>query len=137
MKLYLINKFKNYWKSFVWSLLICLLLFIPGNKFPKQEIFHIPELDKVVHLILFLILEWLLLLDVSVNKIVDNLAYIIKINSLTIIFALLTELIQRYLILERSGNINDFCFDIIGLVIGIMTFEFFYRFIVRFFPRKF
>ncbi len=132
------NLFKsilNYWKSILWILVICTLLFIPGDKLPEQKIFDIPGFDKIIHFSLFLVFEWLLLYDASVKKVLDRLVEIAKINALTLSFAVSTELIQRYLVSERSGNIDDLLIDIIGLFAGVLSYNIFYRVITRFFPR--
>jgi VanZ family protein len=126
----------TYWRSILWFFIISILLFIPGSKLPKQEIFQIPGLDKIIHFGLFLILEWLLLFDSAIKKANDNLIDVLKISLTAVVFAVLTELIQRYLISERIGDINDLCMDLIGLFVGVLSYPIFYRIISRFFPLK-
>jgi VanZ family protein len=50
----LINRLLS--KAFVaitWSILIQVLLCLPGSTLPKGGVFEIPQLDKIVHVILF------------------------------------------------------------------------------------
>jgi VanZ family protein len=122
----------TYRKSILWTVFICLLLFIPGDKLPKQEIFQIHGLDKVIHFGLFLLLEWLLLYDSLVIKIIDKPIEVLRITLIALGFCVLTELIQRYLIPERMGDINDLLMDLIGLFAGILSYRVFYWIIYRF-----
>jgi VanZ family protein len=124
----------KYWKSIFCVLVICVLLFLPGSRLPKQNLFHIENLDKIVHAFLFLFLEWLLLWDGHVINVAKSVRLVILSTLFVIVFAVLTELIQHFLIPERTGNIFDFCADLIGLAVGIILYGAFFRFINRFFP---
>jgi VanZ family protein len=126
----------THWRSILWFFIISILLFIPGSKLPKQEIFQIPGLDKIIHFGLFLILEWLLLFDSAIKKSNDNPIEVLKISLTAVGFAVLTELIQRYLISERMGDINDLDMDLIGMFVGVLSYPIFYRIINRFFSPK-
>jgi hypothetical protein len=124
----------KYWKSIFCGLVICVLLFLPGSKLPKQNLFHIENLDKVVHAFLFLFLEWLLLWDGQVIKVAKSARLVILSTLFVTVFAVFTELIQHYLIQERTGSIFDFCADLTGLAVGIISYGALFRFINRFFP---
>ncbi|HEX4851806.1 MAG TPA: hypothetical protein VFV08_13410, partial [Puia sp.] len=53
----IMKKFRRYLsKSYVavtWSLIIFILLALPGSMFPKEQSFTIPNFDKIVHIGLF------------------------------------------------------------------------------------
>ena len=122
----------KYWKSILWSVLICILLFIPGNRLPSRQFFNIPGLDKIIHLVLFLVLEWLILYERGIKIILYHLISVLKITFFALAFAIITELIQHYLILERKGSIDDLIMDIIGIFIGVLVYDTFYRLTNRF-----
>jgi VanZ family protein len=112
------------------------LLFLPGNKLPDEKLFHIEHFDKIVHFILFLSLEWFLLFDGKVKKIIISVQLVTISTLLAIIFASFTEIIQHYFIADRIGSIYDLSADISGMVAGILLYRFFLDFINRFRYRR-
>jgi VanZ family protein len=127
----------SYWKSILWMLIICLFLFIPGDQIPAKKLFGIPGIDKVVHLLIFMFLEWLLLFDSGIIRISGNNQKILKVSMAAFGFAVLTELMQRYLISSRHGDIDDLIVDLIGIFIALLTYSVFYKIIGRlFFPKS-
>jgi VanZ family protein len=103
-----------------WTLLIIILLSIPGSYVPGNGLFGIQHFDKVVHIILFgfNVLFWGFyywsrqLAKLRIKKIV------IIITLLTIILGIAMEYVQLYFIPNRSFDGWDIVADIAGAVIA-------------------
>ena len=54
------NFLKKPWPAVIWTIIIFVLMTIPGNSIPSHGLFGIPHLDKLVHAIMFgaLVLLW-------------------------------------------------------------------------------
>ena len=103
-----------------WTLLIIILLCIPGSYVPGNGLFGIPNLDKVVHVFLFgfNVLFWGFyywsrqFAKPRMKKIV------IVITVLTIILGIAMEYVQLNFVPNRSFDGGDIIADIVGAVIG-------------------
>ena len=105
---------------------------MPGNVFPTVVSFwEWISLDKIVHLIIFGLFSFVtlwgyrnILLHTDRNK-----AYKILITTsiFTISYGALTEILQKHLFVRRYGCIYDFIADVIGCLIGIIIFIFYYK----------
>ncbi|MGD2033762.1 MAG: VanZ family protein [Bacteroidales bacterium] len=114
----------HYWKTLCWVTLTSFLLFTPGEKLPKENLFTFDHLDKVIHYFLFLILAILSLSDEHRAK-TRSLTGInmVIIAGIIILYASCTELIQASLIPERTGAWGDFLADVLGTVTGVVLFH--------------
>ena len=113
----------------VWTMLIVLLTLIPGNYIPRVSTF-LDWLgpDKLVHFFLFGIYAFLLLEGFSRHQapfIHKNPVFISF--SIGMVFAIFTEVAQRYVIYGRNGNPYDFMADMLGWVIGFMVWRTYQR----------
>lgn len=110
-----------YWlPAFLWMAVIFTLSSIPGQDIPKVDV---PNIDKVVHFVEYLILGFLLIRALLKSGLNINLA---KITILAIIIATLyaasDEWHQRF-ISGRTCDAIDFFWDFIGLNIGILLYN--------------
>ncbi len=124
------NKILKFWKSILWAIIIAFLLLMPGDKLPKDNLLNIPYFDKVVHFILFLLLEVLLLIDLKASGRYYN-NQILKFTALVIGYALLSEWLQYLLTVSRHGDWYDFIADIAGIAVGWTVFLTYSNFTVR------
>ena len=106
--------------SFLWLLIICVLLFLPDDNLPSQEL--IPHQDKIAHFVLFSVFSVLWLTAFRRNSLVKEKLTIVIILLFGLILAGLSELIQEK-IPGRSADPVDFLIDLIGLSAG-MFFHF-------------
>jgi VanZ family protein len=109
---------RNYYKSILWACVVAVLLFIPGNKLPHSKLLNFENSDKLIHLFLFIVLEFLLILETWVKAYALKSRQIILLIIITLIFAASTELVQQYFIEERQGSIFDYLADFIGVVMA-------------------
>lgn len=102
--------------AFVWAIVVLLLLVLPVDTDIVPDGLSIPGLDKMVHLILFAILTFL------VAKALEEKGMQYKVWQLFVLISLygaVTELIQLYLE-GRHGDIYDFMADAVGVLLALL-----------------
>jgi VanZ family protein len=102
-----------------------LLMGLPGNVFPEIVTFwDWLSPDKVVHLIVFGTLSFLILLgfreELETEK---KYKYVFFAITTTVLYGTLTELLQAYVFTGRSGNVYDAMADTIGAVLGWLLYK--------------
>jgi VanZ family protein len=115
---------KGYWPALAWSLIILLLTGLPGNVFPEIKTFwDWLSPDKVVHLIMFGTLSFLILFGYRHQYEGNNKQKLVWAAVLSAIaYGFFTEVLQYYVFIGRSGNIYDALADAIGAVFGWWLF---------------
>jgi len=122
--------FRKTWPAIAWAILILVLTGLPGNYVPAIGGFwDWLGVDKVVHLILFGTLASLLMHGLRTQYSFPRLRShsILYMLIPGIIFAGLTEILQRHVFIGRSGNGFDFLADIAGLVAGLALYMIFFK----------
>ncbi len=127
------RKYAGYWQLglLFWSIVMLLILFLPGSEVPNPKIFLIPQIDKVVHFIGFLILS------ILAFKVIESACYSIQgclhkregvltfmTLGLLLLFAGLSEVIQEIWIPGRGGDLWDFVADSCGIIAGIIVWRY-------------
>jgi VanZ family protein len=107
----------------LWTIFIFILMVIPGNMLPREETTFIPNLDKLVHAILFgsFVFLWCYYYTAR-NKCVLVGRYNL-ILLVACLYGVATELIQKYFIPMRDFSIFDIIADASGAVIGYVAFR--------------
>ena len=121
---------KKLWPALLWSLIILLLTGLPGNDFPKITTFWgWLEPDKVVHLFIFGGLAFLILFGFRVQYFNSKKRYLFGLTAviITAVYGMITEVLQYYVFIGRSGNRFDFFADTIGAIAGWLLFLYLYR----------
>lgn len=116
------NKFKiNKLPALFWLLIITILSTYPGNKIPAPPFFQV---DKVVHVLMYAPLSFFLV--IAFFRQYNNLKLRLKVSLLIIVFAVffggIMEILQHYILINRSGNIYDFTANTIGAILGVLSF---------------
>jgi len=115
---------------------VCCLCFL---NFSFQEDIDIPtylwgiRIDRVVHFLMFLPYAILAIPVFNLSRRNTSLKTVrcIIITLTGIIFAAGTELIQKYFLITREGDVIDFKADILGLLTGIAIFFIIYPLLTR------
>lgn len=105
----------------LWTIFILILMVIPGNMLPREETTFIPNLDKLVHAILFgsFVFLWCYYFTARNNTIkVGRYNLVLLVACL---YGVATELIQKYFIPMRDFSIFDIIADASGAVIGYIV----------------
>lgn len=114
--------------SLLWALIIMLLMGLPGNFFPTViNFWEWLGPDKIAHIFIFAFLSFFILWGYR-RKIENNSKYLLGFCLLSFLIAsaygALTEILQITIFVGRSGNIYDFCADMIGSLVGVVVFFF-------------
>ena len=105
-----------------WTLLIAVLTLAPGNYIPRVVTFlDWLSPDKIVHFILFGTYSFLLMEGFKrQNKYAFPLKYTVFTTLfIGIVFGILIEVMQKFVIPGRNGNIYDMLADILGSFLGV------------------
>lgn len=116
---------RRLWPSLVWAIAILILTGLPGKYFPTVLSFwDWLNPDKVVHVFIFGVQTVLLLYAFRAQFLLRKLRWLygVLILSLTTLFALLTEILQKYVFIGRHGNAYDFLADLLGVIIGFLAY---------------
>jgi VanZ family protein len=112
--------------SVAWTIFIFILLALPGRMLPSEKHFSIPQLDKLVHIILFGSFVFLWSFYFSTKKTNENLRKrYLRITIVACIYGYAMELIQKYFIPNRDYDIYDIASDVAGAIIGYMAVRMF------------
>ena len=120
---------ENFYPGLICAAAIMVLMGLPGKYFPTIVSFwDWLSTDKIVHLLLFAVFAFVSLwgyrhLFFNINYPHRKKLFLI-ISLISILYGGLTELLQKYLFINRYGSIYDFIADSIGCFIGILLFYF-------------
>lgn len=117
---------KYNYPGITWAVFILIVLGIPGDQLSNQSFLQIPYLDKIIHMVLFLILVFLISRGFFLQHQFTFL-YRFSIPSVLIIgiaYSGLTEILQAFVFKGRTADISDFIFDVIGCFCGLLLFLF-------------
>lgn len=118
---------KDFYPGLSVAAIIMVLMGVPGNRIPEVVSFwDWLEPDKIVHLIVFAILSLSMLWGyrekikypaANLNKKAFSLTLLLSIS-----YGGLTELLQKYIFINRYCSVYDFIADAIGCVLGVIVF---------------
>lgn len=118
---------KDFYPGLITAIIIMILMGTPGNCFPNVTSFwDWLGPDKIIHLIVFGALSFTMLWGYREKIIYQNTNIKKKPFLLTLLLSIsyggLTELLQKYIFINRYGSIYDFIADAIGCVLGVIIF---------------
>lgn len=118
---------EDFYPGLIIAIFIMVIMGLPGNYFPKVVSFwDWLGPDKVIHLIVFGMLSYSMLWGYRKKILSHDVRYIKKSFLLTLLLSVsygaLTELMQKYVFINRFGSIYDFIADAIGCVLGAIVF---------------
>ena len=119
---------KLFFISLIWALLIFILCAIPGGSLPTSPIFNIPNLDKMVHAALYFPLAFFLGAEFDLSK-----KSILRITGplltmlIVALYGGLIEFLQESIFVNRSSDIIDLLFDMLGGLAGLTIYYLFFR----------
>jgi len=121
--------FKSFLPAVIWFIISVVLLALPGNDLPHTDFFDIPFFDKYVHFGMFLLLTVLFcypLVTSGLDKPAIRSTFI-KITVLAILYGIIMEYVQLYLVYGRSFDVVDIVFDAAGSVVGYIAITMYYH----------
>jgi VanZ family protein len=95
---------------------------IPIKELPKLLDFLIP-IDKLIHVFIFLVLVFLWLL--YINSLLNDTKPIVLffILALCLLYGIIIEVIQEFLVLSRGAEVLDVIADLLGAILGLLFFR--------------
>jgi VanZ family protein len=106
----------------LWTLIIFILLSLPGKMLPSETHLTIPQLDKYVHMFLFgcFVFLWsYYYASKSENKNISN-NFLLRIFVIASLYGTLMEFIQKYFIPNRDYDIYDILADVAGAALAAL-----------------
>jgi len=103
----------------LWMVFISVLFCLPGSSLPKADWLSKIYFDKWVHIGFFivLVLLWSWYLELERTR-----TYFIIILT-AVLYGFIIELVQHYLILNRSFDLGDLAADTLGALFGIFIWD--------------
>jgi VanZ family protein len=121
--------FKKLIPSLAWALFIMGLCALPGSAIPELTFLQWLRPDKIVHLVLFGVLSFLLIKAFTEQSSVKVLNGYPKIISIIVsaLYGVLIEVLQEYCFIGRQGDVFDAMADTLGAFIGWWFFNEWYK----------
>ena len=107
-----------------WALIILVLCSIPGKDIPSVGWLQILNPDKWVHAAIFIV-QYLLLMFAFSKKYVDKLWLFAGhwwAVTLSMLYAVLTEVYQHVFLPDRYGDVYDFIANAVGVLLGVWLY---------------
>ena len=120
---------EKFYPGLIYASIIMLLMGLPGRCFPTVVCFwDWLGPDKIVHILLFTALPLISLwgyrkLLLTTNYPHKKRIYLI-VGLVSVSYGALTELMQKYIFINRYGCYFDFFADTIGCILGMLIFMF-------------
>jgi len=121
------KKYLVFWKTIAWTVFIMVLFLIPSQDIPGSR--EIPHLDKVVHMVFFMIFTILFMRDMlKIKRLkLSSVAYILVTFLVVLSLAIMVELLQDVMKLGREGDIVDIIYDLFGFFLGMFLLVLIFR----------
>ncbi len=113
---------KKYYKSLFSLLLIFIFCFLPGKTADRVQFINIPNFDKFAHFGMFFLFSFFLSRDLKNNLSLQKKQILFIVISLSLIIGGSIEIIQHFLIPERSGDWYDVSADLAGSLSLVILF---------------
>jgi len=104
--------------ALIWTIIIFILLTIPGSLLPSESGFKIPDFDKYVHIGIFcvFVVLWSFYFAAKTGKKNRSIFFVIFISAC--LYGITMEYVQKYFIPRRDFDVEDILADIIGSALG-------------------
>jgi VanZ family protein len=119
----LLNKM---WPALLWALFILLLCGLPGSAIPQLTFLDWLKPDKIVHLVLFGVLSFLLIKGINDYDVSSFWSTYPKTVTVIVssLYGILVEVLQEYFFEDRHGDVFDAIADSIGALMGLPVYNF-------------
>jgi VanZ family protein len=119
--------------ALLWTILIFVLLALPGNMLPNENHLSVPQLDKFVHVFLFGSFVFLWSFYFAAKRVHGNLhKTFLRITIIACLYGIAMEIIQKYFIPNRDFDLYDIISDCIGAIGGFLIMKVIVRRVTRF-----
>lgn len=117
-----IMKILKYWKPILIAVLIFYGSVSSSNTLNKISIFHIKNMDKIMHFLMYFLLSISFLSSLHRNMQLRNTEKFILAFVFVFSYGLLMEVFQYYFTVDRSAEFLDLIANTSGCLFGILSF---------------
>ncbi|MBK6444959.1 MAG: VanZ family protein [Bacteroidetes bacterium] len=111
--------------TLVWAIFILILCGIPGDKIPEMTFWQWLKPDKIVHILIFGLLCFLLIRSFGIQHSSEffrrNAPFAAVLISIS--YGILVEILQATVFIHRSGDVRDAIANSIGALLGLWFFR--------------
>jgi hypothetical protein len=119
--LQILKKLLSYrFPAVVWTIIIFVLLALPGSMLPPEGNFAIPDFDKYVHMGIFGLFVVLWSVYYAVRPVFNNKHLFFRLFIISCAYGTAMEFVQKYFIPFRDFDLYDILADVIGSCIGYL-----------------
>lgn len=105
----------------VWLILSTIAFCLPGKALPEEDWFTIVQLDKWIHIVLFIVMILLWCLPLLERRSVEPIGNLfIFISVAWLVYGVAMEFVQHSFIPNRSFDMGDIAADAIGCLVGFL-----------------
>ena len=106
----------------IYSVLITIIFLVPIKEIPKLLDFPI-QIDKLIHVFIFLVLIflWLLYVNSILNDTKPTVIFLILV--LCLLYGIIIEVIQEFCVLLRGAEVLDVIADLLGAILGLLFYR--------------
>jgi VanZ family protein len=114
------RNFSKIYIAVAWTLMVIILLCIPGTMLPSEQGFSIPDFDKFVHIVLFgmLVFLWCFYLSTKNYHLKKLMILFFLVFLFSCALGISMEFIQKCCVPFRDYSEGDIIADMIGASIG-------------------
>jgi VanZ family protein len=108
--------------ALIWTIFIFILMAIPGDMLPEEEKTFIPNMDKLLHALVFgsFVFLWSVYYATRKEKNNHSDSRFFLILIIGCLYGYATELMQKYIIPNRDYDIYDILADAVGAIAGYL-----------------
>ena len=106
----------KFFPAIAWFITTVVLLTLPGNQFPEDNIFQIPQQDKILHVVFFFLLVFLFARPFKRSDFntFQRKSWFIRIAFYGLAYGIIIEFIQKYFVPNRDYDGWDIVADGVG-----------------------
>jgi VanZ family protein len=122
-------RFTSFLPGIAWFIISVVLLALPGDDLPHNDLFNIPFFDKYVHFGMFFMLTALFTYPFIYAAADEEVAkrWFNKVAIYVILYGIIMEFVQKYCVYGRSFDVVDIVFDTLGSVAALVVIRKFYN----------
>ncbi|HEX8277199.1 MAG TPA: VanZ family protein [Segetibacter sp.] len=104
----------------VWFISSTILLSLPGDDLPNAFI-NFPNFDKFVHFFMFFLLTVSFCFPFTKIISARSISWFNQVALYVILYGIVMEFVQKYLVPNRSFDVIDIVFDSLGSIAGLFA----------------
>lgn len=114
-------RFRSFWPAIIWTVVILVLSFTSGKSFPSSDWMEWFKLDKWIHAFLYFSLFILLYIPINERDGSKRNQWVIFSVVYCLFLGMFTELVQAFVLTDRSGDIPDMVANTFGVLFGVIS----------------